>query len=83
VKVYLHSDRAERNAKYPVTVAPPADTGFVVEADVPANWRHAGRRGKAIPDRLVWQFQNFAPRRGAFIRISLGEAYDSQYAKPM
>ena len=39
MKIYLHSDRAERNAKYTVHVSPAGDTGFVNSNDVRDDWK--------------------------------------------
>jgi hypothetical protein len=41
MKIYLHSDNAERQAKYPVTIAPAADKLFVKPTECPKSWMQA------------------------------------------
>lgn len=48
MKIYLHSDRAERNAKYTVHVSPAGDAGFVREVDMRDDWK--------LPDGTPKQF---------------------------
>jgi hypothetical protein len=45
VKVYLHSDAAERAKRYIVTIAPAGDTDFV-GGEIPAAWTYADGRPK-------------------------------------
>ena len=40
-KVYLHSDAAEKAAKYVVNLAPAGDTAFLKADDCPAEWKLA------------------------------------------
>jgi hypothetical protein len=47
MRVYLHSDRAEKNKSYSVTVAPAADCDFVM-GEVPASWLHPDGSPKQI-----------------------------------
>lgn len=41
MKIYLHSEQAEKDARYTVTVAPAADTDFVKSVDVETEWKLA------------------------------------------
>jgi hypothetical protein len=47
MRVYLHSENAERSKAYTLTVAPAADTGFVV-GEVPTTWKHPDGQAKQI-----------------------------------
>jgi hypothetical protein len=38
MKIYLHSDMAERSSKYVVHVAPAGDVEFLKTGDLPASW---------------------------------------------
>jgi hypothetical protein len=46
MKVYLHSDSAEKAARYIVTIAPAGDEEFVKPGDMPADWVLANGRPK-------------------------------------
>jgi hypothetical protein len=48
VKIYLHSDRAERLPTYTVHVAPAGDTGFIKAVDIREDWK--------LPDGNAKQF---------------------------
>lgn len=48
MRVFLHSDNAERQARYIVTVSPAGDTEFVAPADVLKEWALADGRPKQI-----------------------------------
>src|SRR5436309_2722165 len=47
MRVYLHSDRAEKAKSYIVTVAPAADCDFVL-GEVPVSWLHPDGSAKQI-----------------------------------
>ena len=48
MKIYLHSDRAERMATYTVHVSPAGDTGFVKDSEMCEGWK--------LPDGTAKQF---------------------------
>lgn len=48
MRVFLHSDNAERQRNYTVTVSPAGDTDFVAPADVLKEWALADGRPKQI-----------------------------------
>lgn len=48
MKVYLHSDRAERSASYPMHLAPAADAIFVADGESPKEWTNADGSAKQI-----------------------------------
>lgn len=54
VKVYLHSDNAEKSASYTVTVAPAADTDFVKADHVLAEWKLADGAARQIEVNFVF-----------------------------
>lgn len=54
MRVFLHSDNAERQAKYVMTVAPAADTDFVENAHILDEWKLADGGARQIEVTFVF-----------------------------
>lgn len=65
MKVYLHSDNAERSSRYPVHICPAGDTDFVKSADVLEEWR--------LADGQPRQFEIIFKNGVAEVETSLGK----------
>lgn len=48
MKIYLHSDRAEKSKVYPMHLAPAADSLFVSDGEAPQSWKNADGSAKQI-----------------------------------
>lgn len=53
MRVFLHSEKAEKSKHYVMTVAPAADLGFVL-GEVPREWQHPDGSAKQI--EVVFEF---------------------------
>lgn len=54
MKIYLHSDNAEKVPRYPMTVSPAGDTAFVPSNDCLPEWKHPNGEPKQI--EVVFKF---------------------------
>jgi hypothetical protein len=68
MRVYLHSDRAERAVCYPLRVAPAADVEFVNQAGVDVSqWKNTDGHGETDLTRLRRWRRGGARRFGALL----------------
>lgn len=53
MRIYLHSDRAEKSATYPMHLSPASDVG-IVQGEVPSDWKNPDGSAKQITIDFVY-----------------------------
>lgn len=77
MKIYLHSDRAERQASYTVTVAPAADADFVSKEHILDEWKLADGNAKQIEVKFAFGVAEVSDPIGRYM-IARGLAHRSR-----
>lgn len=76
MKVYLHSDRAEKSKVYPMHLAPAADPGIAIDG-VPAAWKNADGSAKQIAIDFVYGVADVSDEIGKYL-VARGIAHRSR-----
>ena len=79
MKVYLHSDQAEKDARYTVTVAPAADLDFVRAEHVLTEWKLADGAAKQIEVHFKFGVAEVPEPLGKYM-VARGIAKPSRHA---
>lgn len=67
MRVYLHSDNAEQQSRYVVTISPAGDTDFVASADVIKDWTFADGRPKQFEVIFAYGVATVADEIGKYM----------------
>lgn len=67
MRIYLHSDNAEKQERYPVNVAPAGDVDFVASKDVIADWAFADGRPKQFEIIFRYGIADVADELGKYM----------------
>lgn len=76
MKVYLHSDRAEKTDTYPMHLAPAADSSFK-QGEVPSDWLNADGGAKQISINFAYGVAEVPDELGKYM-IARGLAQRSR-----
>lgn len=66
MRVFLHSEKAEKSRHYVMTVAPAADQGFVL-GEVPKDWLHPDGAAKQIEVVFAFGAAEVSDQLGAYM----------------
>lgn len=76
MKVYLHSDRAEKSAVYPMHLAPAADPAIALDG-MPADWKLPDGTAKQMEITFVYGVAEVSDEVGRYM-IARGLAHKSR-----